>query len=223
MLCCSILAITIYEKFGQGAWLTLLITAALAGVCLMIKAHYKRVSEGVRKLDVHLMNVPSTGKRNDAPPDPHRTTAVQLVTGYNGFGVRTFFSIIQTFPGVFENFVFVSVAVIDSGSFKGVAEMNALKESVKADLERYVDLARGLGLAATYRIEVGTDAAETAVPLCRSIAEEFPHSTFFAGQVVFRHEQPFQKILHNETAFAIQRRLQFSGITTVILPIRAEI
>ncbi len=223
VLCSTILAITIFEKFGEGAWLTLLITASFVGVCFLIKGHYRSVAEGIRKLDIHLMNVPSTGRRNDSPPDPHRMTAVQLVTGYNGFGVRTFFSIIQSFPGVFENFVFVSVAVVDSGSFKGAAEVKALKESVKADLERYVDLARGLGLAATYRTDIGTDAAETAVPLCRSIAKEFPHSTFFAGQVVFRHEQFFQKILHNETAFAIQRRLQFSGITTVILPIRAEL
>jgi len=30
-------------------------------------------------------------------------------------------------------------------------------------------------------------------------------------------------MLHNETAFAIQRRLQWDGITTVILPIRVRI
>lgn len=29
--------------------------------------------------------------------------------------------------------------------------------------------------------------------------------------------------LHNETSFAIQRRLQWDGITTVILPIRMRI
>ena len=33
-------------------------------------------------------------------------------------------------------------------------------------------------------------------------------------------EKLFQRILHNETASAIQRRLQWEGITTVILPIR---
>ena len=100
--------------------------------------------------------------------------------------------------------------------------MKALEDSVKTDLEKYVDLARGLGFAADYRLATGTDAVAAGVPLCQSIAREFPHSTFFAGQIVFRHEQPFQKILHNETAFAFQRRLQFKGITTVILPIRAE-
>lgn len=222
ILCVTILSITIYEKFGEGAWLTLFITALFVGLCLLIHAHYKRVSEGIRRLDAYLENVPVTGIMNINPVDPHKVTAVQLVSGYSGFGLRTFFSIIQTFPNVFENFIFVSVAVIDSGSFKGKAEVKALQDSVHSDLEKYVQHARELGFAAEYRFDTGTDVVETAVPLCITIADEFPHSTFFAGQVVFREEEPFHKILHNETAFAIQRRLQFKGITTVILPVQAE-
>jgi hypothetical protein len=61
-----------------------------------------------------------------------------------------------------------------------------------------------------------------AVHLVESIAKEFPRSTVFTGKLVFRHDHPFQKILHNETAFAIQRRLQWDGIATVILPIRVS-
>jgi hypothetical protein len=30
----------------------------------------------------------------------------------------------------------------------------------------------------------------------------------------------FQRFLHNETAFAVQRRLQWDGIAMMILPIR---
>ena len=100
--------------------------------------------------------------------------------------------------------------------------MKALEDSVKADLQKYVDLARTLGFAADLRTATGTDVVETAVSLCQSIAKEYPNSTFYTGQIVFRHESPFQKILHNETAFAIQRNLQFGGITTVILPVQAE-
>jgi len=222
VLCATILVITIFEKLGEGAWLTLLITALFVGLCLVIHAHYKSVSNGIRKLDAYLMNIPSTGRKNANPVDPHKVTAVQLVNGYSGFGLRTFLSIIQTFPNVFENFIFVSVAVIDSGSFKGKAEVKALQDSVRNDLERYVQQARELGFSADYRFDTGTDVVETAVPLCSSISDEFSHSTFFAGQVVFRDEEPFHKILHNETAFAIQRRLQFKGITTVILPVQAE-
>ncbi len=149
-------------------------------------------------------------------------TAVQLVSGYHGFGVNTFYSIVKNFPGVYENFIFVSVAVVDSGTFKGSAEVTALMQSTENSLNKYVNLARESGFAADYRIDIGTDVVETAVPLCKHIAKEFPNSTFFTGQIVFRHENPFQKILHNETAFAIQRRLQYSGITTVIMPLRAE-
>ena len=167
-------------------------------------------------------NVPSAGTVNTDPVDPRKMTAVQLVTGFNGFGLHTFYSILRSFPNLYENFIFVSVAVVDSGSFKGAGEVKALEESVKAGLQKYVDLARTLGFAADYRTATGTDVVETAVSLCKSIAKEFPNSTFYTGQIVFRHESPFQKILHNETAFAIQRNLQFSGITTVILPVQAE-
>jgi hypothetical protein len=52
------------------------------------------------------------------------------------------------------------------------------------------------------------------------VAEEFPRATFFAGQLVFERERWYQSILHNETAFALQRRLQLSEQTLVILPAR---
>jgi hypothetical protein len=42
----------------------------------------------------------------------------------------------------------------------------------------------------------------------------------FAGQLVFQRENLFTRTLHSETAFSIQRRLQFSGVQVIILPIR---
>ena len=53
-------------------------------------------------------------------------------------------------------------------------------------------------------------------------AEEFPRSTVFTGQLTFRLEKFYHRLLHNETAFAIQRRLQWDGLTTVIMPIRVR-
>ena len=222
VLCTTILSITVFEKFTEGGWLTLLLTGSVIGVCILIRRHYLEVTEGIHRLDYHLNNVPAAGTVNTDPVDPGKMTAVQLVTGFNGFGLHTFYSILRSFPNLYENIIFVSVAVVDSGSFKGAGELKALEESVKSGLQKYVDLARTLGLAADYRTATGTDVVETAVSLCKSIAAEFPDSTFYTGQIVFRHEGPFQKILHNETAFAIQRNLQFSGITTVILPVKAE-
>lgn len=222
VLCSTILVITLFEKLGQGGWLTLMLTSALVGLCFLIHGHYQQVTKGLRKLDSLLEVIPATGVKNTNPVNPHKMTAVQLVTGFHGFGVNTFYSVLKNFPGVYENFIFVSIAVVDSGTFKGTAELKALSESTRNSLIRYVDLAREVGFAADYRMDIGTDVVETAVPLCKNIAQEFQNSTFFTGQIVFRHENPFQKILHNETAFAIQRRLQYSGITTVIMPVRAE-
>ncbi len=222
VLCSTILAITLFEKLGQGGWLTLFLTSVLVGICFLIHRHYQKVTKGLRNLDTLLGVEPVTGIKNTEPVNPHKMTAVQLVTGYHGFGINTFYSIIRNFPGVYENFIFVSIAVVDSGTFKGAAELEALSKSTRKSLEKYVDLAREMGFAADFRMDIGTDVVDMAVPVCQTIAEEFPYSTFFTGQIVFRHENPFQKILHNETAFAIQRRLQYSGITTVIMPVRAE-
>ena len=49
-----------------------------------------------------------------------------------------------------------------------------------------------------------------------------PRITFFEGQLVFGRECWYQRILHNETAYAIQKRLQWAGKTVVILPARVE-
>ena len=222
VLCSTILLITLYEKIGEGGWLTLFLTSALVGLCFLIHGHYQKITKGLRKLDTLLEVIPSTGMKNTEPVNSHKMTAVQLVSGFHGFGVNTLYSIIKNFPGVYENIIFVSIAVVDSGTFKGSAEVMALSKSTKNSLIKYVELAREMGFASDYRMDIGTDIVDLAIPLCKNIATEFPNSTFFTGQIVFRHENPFQKILHNETAFAIQRRLQYSGITTVIMPIRAE-
>jgi hypothetical protein len=42
----------------------------------------------------------------------------------------------------------------------------------------------------------------------------------FLGQLVFQRENLFTRSLHHETAFAVQRRLQFAGVQVIILPIR---
>jgi hypothetical protein len=136
--------------------------------------------------------------------------------------VHTLFSILTSFPKTYRNVVFVSVAMIDSGSFKGAEEVAALEASVKEGLEKYVVLALKLGFAADYRTVLATDVVESAVELCKQVAGEFPRSTVFTGQLTFRLEKFYHRLLHNETAFAIQRRLQWDGLTTVILPIRVR-
>ena len=83
-----------------------------------------------------------------------------------------------------------------------------------------MELAGRLGIAADYRMAIGTEAVAEGERLCIATAREFPRAIFFAGKLVFEEERWFQKLLHNETAYQIQRRLQFAGLNAMVLPVR---
>ena len=223
VLCLTILCVTVYEKFGEGGWVTLVITSGVIGLCYLIRRHYTKVRDSVRHLEETLSDIPASEPFNKDPVNPKDMTAILLVSSFNGFGLHTLLSIVRHFPGVYKNFIFISVAEVDSGSFKGISEMDALRASVKHDLEKYVKVTRVHGFPADYRTEIATDVVDSVTGLVEKTVREFPRSTVFSGKLVFRHENPFQRILHNETAYSIQRRLQWDGIPTVILPIRVDI
>jgi hypothetical protein len=218
----TILIITTLEKFSEGGWMTLVITSALIAFCYLINSHYTKVKTELMQLDKMLARMPISGPLNTEPIDKTKMTAIQLVSTFNGFGVHTLFAIIRSFPGFYKNFVFVSAVVIDQGAFKGKEGLEDLKKSVEDSLKKYVDLARTLGFPAEYRMAIGTDVVETATELVKDVSREFNKSTVFSGQLSFRLEKFYHKLLHNEAAFAIQRRLQWNGIVNVILPIRLE-
>ena len=70
---------------------------------------------------------------------------------------------------------------------------------------------------------VATDVVESAVAVCKDLRVKFPKSIFFAGKLVFEREQFYYRLLHNETAFAVQRHLLWSGTPMVVMPIRVKI
>jgi hypothetical protein len=142
------------------------------------------------------------------------------VSGFSGLGIHTVLAVQNLFPRLYKNYLFVSVGVIDSSHFKGEAEIEALKEQTVADLQKYVDFAHRLGFRAEYRYAIGTEAVEQVVELCEKIREEFPRAIYYLGQLVFENDRFYYRLLHNETAFGIQRRLQFAGLQAIVLPIR---
>ena len=79
----------------------------------------------------------------------------------------------------------------------------------------------GLGADGLSSSSYGPDEAFRTLGQHAYLATVLGLGTVFTGKL-FRHERFFSKLLHNETAFAIQRRLQWDGITTVILPIRVD-
>jgi amino acid transporter len=219
-LCLAILIGTLYEKLGHGGWVTLAVTSAVIALCVVIRRHYRRVVSSLQSLDAILGALPSHGPASVVPLDPKAHTAVLLVGGYSGLGVHSLLSIQRLFPRHFQNFVFLSVGVIDSATMKGVEEVEHVRTRTEEGLRAYVALARRLGLAADLRLGIGTEAVAEAERLCREIAREFPRAIFFAGKLVFEQERWFQRLLHNETAYQLQRRLQFAGLNAMVLPIR---
>jgi amino acid transporter len=219
VMCLSILTFTIVLKFSQGAWLTLLVTTALIVVCLLVKSHYREVARQLSLLDADLDNLVGL-EENGGEPDPSKPTAVLLVAKYGGLGVHSMLSIQRTYPGYFSNLVFVSVAVHDSGTFKGAAEVDAQRLQVEETLKKYVALAKSLGWNSSYRMAEGLDAVYEASRLCIRIADEFSRVVFFAGKLIWKRETWMQKILHNETAYQVERRLHWKGLAMAVLPVR---
>jgi hypothetical protein len=219
ILCLSILTVTILEKFTEGAWLTLLVTTAVIALCVAIRQHYMATARTLKELDRLKEDLPAA----DVPggePVSGEPTAVLLVGGFGGLGVHSFFSIERLFPQFFKNIFFVGVGTIDSGSFKGASEIDRLEKTIKGDLEKYVALARKMGWNASFRMASHVDPVDELTKLCMDIAFDYPQAMFFAGKLLWKRETWYQRILHNATAYQVERRLQWKGLPMTVLPIR---
>jgi amino acid transporter len=221
LLCVTILVITTLEKFKEGGWLTLVITTSLIAICFAIKSHYRGVQYQIREADEILTTIPpGLGPAGHSKLDPGAPVAALLVSGYGGLGIHSILSVQRLFPGYYKNIMFISLGIVDSGRFKGKDEIQALERETEYSLQRYVAFANSLGLNADYRYHLGTDVLESGQELCGQIQREYPRAVFFLGKLIFSKEKLFYRILHNDTAYSLQRQLQFAGMQTVVLPIR---
>jgi amino acid transporter len=219
-LCFGILLGILYEKFAVGGWVTVGVTAVVVGMCFVIKRHYLGVQANLSRLESIMTALPTSVTEAVPAPDPRKPTAVLLVGGYGGIGVHALLSVQRLFPGHFRNFVFVSVAVIDAATMKGLEEVERKRASAEAALKQYVALAHRFHLAAEYRVVTGTDVLDAGMQVCEEVARTYPRSVFFLGKLIFERENIFQRLLHNETAYQLQQRLQFSGMNAMVLPVR---
>jgi amino acid transporter len=234
-LCVTILIVTSVVKFAVGGWLTLVVTSILVFICFWIKRHYNRVVHAIRRLDVELSdplpdlaNAPKpmvTGVQDVAglKMDRKNAVAVLFVGAYGGLGRHALLTLLRMFPGHFKGIVFCSVAVIDSGVFKGIGEVHELERRVQHALDKYVQYAAWLGLPAESTFATGIEVAVEAEKVATEIIQKYPKGLFVAGQLIFEEDTFVTRILHNESAFTIQRRLQHAGVPMVVLPVRLNL
>lgn len=220
VLCLSILIVNIIEKFLVGGWITLVVTVGLILICFWVRKHYDDVKVKVKKLDDMLGNIPIPDAETIPVLKSNAPTAVMLVGGYGGLGLHTLLSIQRLFPNNFKNVIFVSVGVIDSVKLKGAAEVEHIQTDTEHALSQYVDMAHKLGFASEYRFGLGIEVVDEVHNICTGIARDYPRSIYFASKLIFERERWYQRFLHNETANQIQRRLQFDGLNSMILPVR---
>jgi len=232
LLTSFILVSQIVLKFKTGGWITVLITGSLVIVALLVRRFYAQTGRRLARLDhlmssavdsdIHSQAEESKGPRKKLPPkyDPKGKTAVLLVSGFNGTGLHTLFSIRRIFGDAFRNWFFIQAGIIDADRFKGSEGISQLHHHVEEGLAKYVRFMEAEGYHAHGFAAIGTDIADEVCNLAERIFRKHPGAVFFGGQIVFPEESLFTRLLFNHTSFAVQRRLHQDGIPFLIMPVR---
>jgi hypothetical protein len=207
-----------------------LITGSLVSLVLIIRRDYNGTIRLLGRLDslveaartIGPSSLPASMKSSlqSAVFDPKAKTAVILVNGFNGLGLHTLFNLLRTYGDFFKNFIFLEVGVIDAGIFKGSEALACLSDQVKGDLDQYVELVKRRGFYGEGICAIGVDVIEEVIKSTPPIMEKFLNAIFVGGQLVFPEDTILSRLLHNYTAFALQRRLYHQGIPFMLLPIR---
>jgi amino acid transporter len=216
----GILVVLIVEKFGQGGWVTVLITSMVIAACLLVRRHYDETRSQLKQIDTLFAGQQASAVANPPALDHSLPTAVLLVGKSRGSGMHTLLWVQRLFPEHFKNFIFVSVGEVDSQSYGGSGALEHLRDEVGDNLQYFINFCHHNGLAAEARLAYGSDVALELTKLAETIHGEYAHCVFFASKLIFVHDNWGTRLLHNQTADVLQRRLHLQGMQMVILPMK---
>jgi amino acid transporter len=216
----GILAVTLVEKFFEGGWITVFITGLLVALCVAVRRHYEQTRTQLAEVDSIFAAQPFGSVCTPPATDPQAPTAVFIVGSRRGGGLHSLLWVQRMFPGHFKNFVFINARTVDAQAYGGPEQLEALKIEAASSLNYFVNFCHSYGLAAKSYLVFGTDAVQELTTLADQVAQEFPNAIFFTSKLIFRTENWFTRLLHNQAANAIQRRLHLQGQQMVILPMK---
>jgi len=216
----SILCVTLITKFESGGWLTVIVTCAVIGICLLIKRHYQIFNKKLARLDTNLKRPIDHFPAAPLPLDTKQPTAVILVGKSAGVAMHSLLNVIRMFPQHFKNFIFLSVGNVDVESFVGHDELEKMRNLVNENLQYFVDYCHQYGMAAEAYAGFGTDTVEELTRLSEQISKKYSNCIFFSSKIIFDHDNFMTRMLHNETALTLQRTLHLIGKELVILPVK---
>ena len=220
----GILMVTLVEKFGEGGWVTVLITSLVISLCLMVRNHYDATRNKLR--EVEKLFAPSVQFDAQADTeqklDPDLSTAIFLVDEHRGVGIHTIMWVMRLFPGHFKNCIFLCAGEVDTQSFDSNSAIRTMQYKTENTLCYYTGFCRSNGMQAIWRMAYGTDPVTVLDDLAQKVMAEYPNSVCFAAKLIFAKDNLFVRWLHNQTALAMQRRLHLRGQQMVILPMKVS-
>jgi amino acid transporter len=222
-LCATILGMLLVQKASEGAWFAMLIIGALFGIGIWIRAHYNKVKREIGKIDAVFEEIPFGSITQPPRPDPDAATAVFLVGSSRGGGMHALLWVQRMFPGHFRNFVFINARAVDAHVYGGQEQVEAMKTGANVALNYFVNFCNSKGFAAKSYLAFGTDPVESAVGLCDKVVQDFPNSIFFTSKLIFPHDNWVIRLLHNQAAMVLQRRLHLAGRQMVIMAMKVGI
>lgn len=221
VLCFAILVITTFEKFYEGGWVTLLITSVFVLLGLFIKSTYQKLKMRLMQKEMQFYGYDDIAptltplETNKSAP-----TAAIIVDQTFGSGMNCLLEIKKLFPGIFKNFIFVTVGEVDSNTFREEKRWRDMRRKTKTTLHKYRNYCNANGRFARAYVGYGTDIVEKLTQLTDRVAKDYPNTIFFGTKFIFDNENVFMQILFNHVPYIMQRRLHVKGLNMIILPMK---
>ncbi len=221
VVCFAILIVTIFEKFYEGGWVTLLITSAFVGIGLVINSMYRKLKIRLAQKEMHFgsYDIASTAEPTGAI-DKRAQTAAIIVDQTFGSGMNCLLEIKKLFPGIFKNFIFITVGEVDSNTFHEEKKWREMRRKTKAILRKYKNYCNANGRFVKAYTGYDTDIVEKLTKLTERVAKDYPNTVFFGTKFILDNENIFTQILYNHVPYIMQRRLHIRGLNIVILPMK---
>lgn len=222
IVCAGILAITIFEKFYEGGWITILITSVFIGAGFLVKRQYRNLKTSLEQSELQFADYENIAEciLTEARVDKNAPTAAIILDQTFGSGMNCLLQIKKLFPGIFKNFIFVTVGELDSNIFSEEKKWREMRRKTKSTLRKYRNYCNANGRFAKSYVGYGTDIAEKLSQLTDRVIKDYPNTTFFGTKFIFDNENMFTQVLYNHTAYIMQRRLHNKGKTMVVLPMQ---
>ncbi len=221
LICFSIFFVILISKFGDGGWLSMVVTGGIAVTCYYIKRNYRLYHEKLAKLSEKI-EFPKTDIDYIPELNPHKPTAAFFVNDSRVLGVHTIQAARKLFPSRFWNYVFIEVGAVDVKSFGGMRSLELMQMQVSKNLKFFNAYAHALGMPAKVYSGFSTNMVNELLDISTQVCEEFSDVIFFSSRAVFNKDNLFNRILHDDTASILQRKLNFAGEQVIIMPMNID-